>query len=69
MPARPTFSPTFDVRQLPALRRRLGLTQTELAHRLGVRADEISRLERALAPGELLDRLVAAVMEAMDGER
>ena len=49
---------TIDPRRLPAWRRQLGLTQTELAHRIGVRSDEICRLERALAPGELLDMMI-----------
>lgn len=58
MSAALAISATIDPRRLPGMRRQLGLTQTELAQRIGVRSDEICRLERALAPGELLDMVI-----------
>jgi len=53
----------LDPRTLPALRRRLGYTQAEIGALVGSNANEVSRLERALAPGELLDRIVGALAD------
>lgn len=49
---------------LPDLRRRLGVTQEQLAEQLGTSAQEVCRLERALRPGGLLDQLLAELLEA-----
>lgn len=71
MSATPVVSATLDVRRLPALRRQLGLTQPELCERIGARVDDLSRLERAVSPGGLLDRVVdglTAAAEAAAGQ-
>lgn len=57
---------TVDPRLLAARRRRLGLTQAALAARIGASVNELSRLERALMPGELLDRVIAALAAVTD---
>lgn len=57
----PILTPTIDVRVLPAMRRRLGWTQTELARRIGCRPEEVTRVEASLRPGGVLDRIMAAL--------
>lgn len=54
---------TVDVRKIPALCRRLGVEQRELAALAGCRADDVSRFFCAVAPGGLMDRLVDAVQD------
>ena len=55
----------IDGRTLPTLRRIAGLSQAELAKRLGVQACEVSRLESSLRPVDgLLDRAIAIVLDA-----
>lgn len=63
----PVVNTTLDVRRVPGWRRQLGLTQQQLARRIGARSDDLSRLERYLAPGELLDRVVDALTTAEVG--
>ncbi len=65
MSAVPVVTTTLDVRRLAGggLRRQLGLTQTALGERIGARVDELSRLERALSPGGLLDRVVDGLLQ------
>jgi transcriptional regulator with XRE-family HTH domain len=55
---------TVDVRRVSGWRRQLGLSQQDLAKRIGARSDDVSRLERYLAPGELLDRVVDGLTAA-----
>lgn len=62
--AMPVVTATLDVRRLPGWRRQLGLTQQQLAKQAGIRSDDLSRLERFLAPGEHLDRVLDALTEA-----
>lgn len=57
---------TFDVRLLPAMRRNAGLTQAELAARIGCRQEDIARLERATQRGELVDKIIAALAALAD---
>lgn len=64
MAATPIVTTTLDVRRLPGLRRQLGMTQEELAGRVGTTAQEVSRLESALRPEGLLDRLVGGLTTA-----
>lgn len=66
MNATPIVAATLDVRRLPGLRRQLGLTQPELCDRIGARVDDLSRLERAVAPGGLLDRVVDGLTAAAE---
>jgi transcriptional regulator with XRE-family HTH domain len=56
----------LDARRLPALRRRIGLTQAALARKIGCHTQDVSRLERSLMPGELLDRVVGGLLAAVD---
>lgn len=49
----------IDGRHLAALRSQCGVTQQQLARRIGARSDELSRLERYLLPGGLLDTAAA----------
>jgi len=51
----------FDPRTVPAMRRQMGLTQAQVARLAGSNVNDVSRLERALQPGELLDRLIGAL--------
>lgn len=51
-----------DIRGLAALRRRLGLTQAQLAERVGCRAEDVSRWERACMEGELGQRIASALL-------
>ncbi|MCC7362728.1 MAG: hypothetical protein IT317_24820 [Anaerolineales bacterium] len=61
-----TVAASFDPRTVPALRRRLGLTQADAARLADSNANDVSRLERALQPGELLDRLIGALQAAAE---
>ena len=60
---------TVDVRRIPALCRLLRVSQAELAQRAGCRPDDVSRFFNAVAPGGLMDRLVAAVTDLADQPR
>ena len=64
MGACPVVTATLDVRRLPGLRRQLGLTQVQLAEKAGTTPAEVSRIESALRPAGLLDRMVDALTEA-----
>ena len=57
---------TVDVRRIPALCRLLRVSQAELAARAGCRPDDVSRFFCAVAPGGLMDRLVATVADLAD---
>ena len=52
-----------DGRHIAAVRSALGVTQQDLAAMVGVRSDDLSRLERHLLPGGLLDRVAAALVD------
>jgi DNA-binding transcriptional regulator YiaG len=54
----------FDPRTVPAIRRRMGLTQAQVARMADGNVNDVSRLERALQPGELLDRMIGALQTA-----
>jgi len=64
----PVVTATLDVRRLPGLRRQLGLTQAQIAEKAGSTANEVSRIESALRPSGLLDRMVDALTEAAAGQ-
>ena len=64
MGACPVVIATLDVRRLPGLRRQIGLTQVQLAERAGTTASEVSRIESALRPSGILDRMVEALTAA-----
>lgn len=49
------------LRTLPALRRRLGVSLTELGDEVGAHPDTLGRILLALLPGETLDRVVVAL--------
>lgn len=60
----PQMTITFDPRGIAGWRRSLGLTQAELAKRVGTHAETVSILERALMPGEVLDSMIEKLQEA-----
>lgn len=64
MDVTPMVTVTIDPRRLPGWRKQLGLTQEELAHRIGASAQELSRLESALRPGGLMDRVIEGLSDA-----
>ena len=63
-----TFDPTVSIRHLPAMRRRLGLTQAQLAVRVGCRQEDIARFEKATQEGCLADRIMDALTAAVAAE-
>jgi transcriptional regulator with XRE-family HTH domain len=60
----PIVTATLDVRRLPGLRRQIGLTQVQLAERAGTTPAEVSRVESALRPQGILDRMIDALAAA-----
>lgn len=58
------FTPTVDIRHLPALRRAQGLTQAQFATRIGCRQEDIARFEKATQHGALADKILSALTAA-----
>jgi len=56
----------IDPRRLPALRKRLGLGQPELARRMGTNVPDLSRLECSLRPGGMLDNYIDELTAAAE---
>lgn len=59
----PIVTASIDPRRIPGLRKQLKLSQADMARKIGVAPQELCRLESALRPGGMLDRLIEAITE------
>lgn len=55
---------SLRVDRLPAVRKAMGIRQEDLAARLGVRREEVSRAEQMVLPGGLIEQMVNALLDA-----